>query len=92
MAVYFQEDYIAELQEKLKQLRSRISNERELQALANEKEDYNLIRRLQGELGVSIYIYISNERELHALANEKEDYNLIRRLQGELGVSIYIYI
>ena len=55
VAVYFQEDYIAELQEKLKQLRSRISNERELQALASEKEDYNLIRRLQGELGVSIY-------------------------------------
>ena len=61
VSVYFQEDYIAELQEKLKQLRSRISNERELQALANEKEDYNLIRRLQGELGVSTYIYLMRE-------------------------------
>ena len=49
-----QEDYIAELQEKLRQLKQRISQEKELQALANEKEDYNLIRRLQGELAVSI--------------------------------------
>ena len=30
-------------------------NEMELQSSASEKEDYNLIRRLQGELGVSIY-------------------------------------
>ena len=61
VTVYLQEDYIAELQEKLKQLRSRISNERELQALASEKEDYNLIRRLQGELGVSIYYNTKNQ-------------------------------
>ena len=70
--------------------------------MANEKEDYNLIRRLQGELGVSIYynrkiktlrvlmgLGLLNEKELQSLASEKEDYNLIRRLQGELGVSIY---
>ena len=36
-------------------------NEKELQALASEKEDYNLIRRLQGELGVSIYYNIKNQ-------------------------------
>ena len=35
-------------------------NEKKLQSLASEKEDYNLIRRLQGELGVSIY-YTKNQ-------------------------------
>ncbi|KAL4219131.1 hypothetical protein ACF0H5_021713 [Mactra antiquata] len=45
------EDYIAELQEKLKKLKARIANEREVQADEQDQNDYNLIRRLKGELG-----------------------------------------
>ncbi|KAJ8300333.1 hypothetical protein KUTeg_021852 [Tegillarca granosa] len=44
------EDYIAELQEKLKRLKIKISKDRDLQREAEEDNENRLVRRLRGEL------------------------------------------
>ncbi|XP_052229704.1 centriolin-like isoform X2 [Dreissena polymorpha] len=86
------EDYIAELQEKLKKLKARIANEKtvhilealDLQEAVQDNNDYNLIRRLQGELAER-----RDELEGLDLAIERQQKNLKnlkseeRRLQFE---------
>nr|XP_034299667.1 centriolin isoform X8 [Crassostrea gigas] len=44
------EDYVAELQEKLRKLKAKIAREEELQMQAEEEDENRLIRRLRGEL------------------------------------------
>ncbi|XP_061184132.1 centriolin-like [Saccostrea echinata] len=44
------EDYIAELQEKLKRIKAKVAREEELQRQAEEEDENRLIRRLRGEL------------------------------------------
>ncbi|XP_053381516.1 centriolin-like isoform X4 [Mercenaria mercenaria] len=71
------EDYIAELQEKLKKLKARIANEKELQAAVQDENDYNLIRRLRGEL-----LERRDELEGLDLAIERQQKNL-KNLKAE---------
>ncbi|XP_056011092.1 centriolin-like isoform X6 [Ostrea edulis] len=44
------EDYVAELQEKLRKMKTKLARDEELQRQAEEEDDNRLIRRLRGEL------------------------------------------